>query len=113
MIRLILSVFVIFALQATPGWAAGDDPKGIDFFEKNIRPVLVANCYQCHSASAKELKGELRLDTREGIRKGGESGSAVIPGKPDENLLIPAFLHEEGPEMPPKDKPPHGGIDKF
>jgi hypothetical protein len=47
------------ALCAASVLTAADDPKGIDFFEKNIRPVLVSQCYQCHSASAKELKGEL------------------------------------------------------
>ena len=60
-----------------------DDPKGIDFFEKKIRPVLVANCYQCHSASAKELKGELRLDTREGHSQGGrERARPSCPASP-------------------------------
>src|SRR5947208_16122477 len=93
--------------------AAVDDPKGVDFFEKNIRPVLVANCYQCHSATAKELKGELRLDTKEGVRKGGESGLAVVPGKPEESLLIRALRHEEGLEMPPKDKLPDSVIANF
>jgi hypothetical protein len=102
---------VVVALVAPPAWAA-DDAKGIDFFEKHIRPVLVANCYQCHSASSKELKGELRLDTREGIRKGGESGAAVIPKKPDESLLIKALRHEDGLEMP-KEKLPDGVIANF
>lgn len=57
-------------------WAplrAQETAQGIDFFEKKIRPVLVANCYQCHSASSKEVKGELRLDTRALVLKGGES----------------------------------------
>jgi hypothetical protein len=74
--RVILATVGILVLLAGSAPAA-DDPKGIDFFEKHIRPVLVANCYQCHSASAKELKGELRLDTKEGVLKGGESGLAV------------------------------------
>src|SRR5262245_6705939 len=92
---------------------AADDPKGIDFFEKNIRPVLVAKCYQCHSASAKELQGELRLDTREGIRKGGESGLVIVPGKPDESPLMKAIRHDEGLEMPPKEKLPDSAIANF
>src|SRR5215510_9305986 len=95
-------LFSALSLLAAPVLAA-DDPKGIDFFEKNIRPVLVANCYQCHSASAKELKGELRLDTREGLRKGGESGVVIVPGKPDESPIIKALKHEDGLEMPPKE----------
>jgi len=100
-------------LQAASAPAAEDDPKGIDFFEKHIRPVLVANCYQCHSATAKELKGELRVDTKEGIRKGGESGAAVIPGKPDASLLIQAIRHDEGMEMPPNNKLPDSVIANF
>jgi hypothetical protein len=99
-------------LQAAAAPAA-DDPKGIDFCEKHIRPVLVANCYQCHSATAKELKGELRLDTREGLRKGGESGAVVVPGKPDASPLIQAMRHEEGMEMPPKEKLPDSVIANF
>ena len=98
----ILSILLCAALPAVA--PAADDPKGIDFFEKHIRPVLVAKCYQCHSASSKELKGELRLDTREGIRKGGESGAVIVAGKPDESPLIHALRHEEGLEMPPKEK---------
>jgi hypothetical protein len=81
-----------------------DSAKGIEFFEQKIRPVLVANCYQCHSATSKELKGELRLDTREGIRKGGEQGKAVVPGKVADSLIISALKHEDGLEMPPKQK---------
>jgi mono/diheme cytochrome c family protein len=82
--------------------AADTTPSGNDFFEKKVRPVLVANCYQCHSASAKELQGKLRLDTKDGIRKGGESGPALVPGKPNESLLIKAIRHEDGMDMPPK-----------
>src|SRR5262245_57376890 len=95
------------------GASAADDPKGIDFFEKNIRPVLVSKCYQCHSATSKELKGELRLDTREGTRKGGESGAVIIPGKPDESPLIKALRYEDGLEMPPRDQLPDSVIANF
>ena len=80
--------------------------EGIDFFEQKIRPVLVDRCYSCHSANAaakKSLKGGLLLDTRETLRMGGESGPAIIPGKPRESLLIAAIRHESL-EMPPKEK---------
>jgi dienelactone hydrolase/cytochrome c553 len=73
-------------------------------FEKKIRPVLVAQCYSCHAADAKEIKGGLALDTREGIRKGGDSGPAVVPGDVSASLLIAAIRHEDGLEMPPKSK---------
>ena len=110
--RVILTTFALLALLAASAPAA-DDPKGIDFFEKNIRPVLVANCYQCHSASSKELKGELRLDTKEGVLKGGESGLAVVPGKPEASLILQALRHEDGLEMPPKEKLPDGVVAAF
>src|SRR5262245_5892369 len=102
--RMFALTVVVLLVHGSAAPAAEDDPKGIDFFEKNIRPILVANCYQCHSASAKELKGELRLDTKEGIRKGGESDAALIPGKPQESLIIKALRYEDGLEMPPGDK---------
>jgi cytochrome c553/mono/diheme cytochrome c family protein len=99
-----LGLVLVLALGTRVASAADSDATGLDFFEKKIRPVLVANCYQCHSASAKEVKGELRLDTKAGIRKGGETGPAVVPGKPSESLLIQALRHEDGMEMPPKQK---------
>ena len=56
--------------------------EGVKFFETKIRPVLVESCYKCHSAQSKRPKGGLLLDSRPAIRKGGESGPAVAPGKP-------------------------------
>ena len=94
--------WVIFSLLVLSVGVVAAADTGNDFFEKKVRPVLVANCYQCHSASAKELQGKLRLDTKEGIRKGGETGPAIVPGKPDESLLIKSIRHEDGMEMPPK-----------
>ena len=95
------------------GTACADD--GVEFFEKKIRPVLVERCYSCHSAEAaakKTLKGNLLLDTREAIRKGGDSGPAVVPGKPEDSLLIAAIRHESI-EMPPKGKLPDETIADF
>ena len=71
---------------------AADSAEGIAFFESRIRPALVEYCYKCHSADAEKVKGELRLDTREALRQGGESGTAIVEGKPDESLLIKVFL---------------------
>ena len=75
----------------------------LTFFEKKIRPLLVAKCYACHSAKARAVKGGLLLDSRNGWVTGGESGTAVVPGKPGESLLIEAVQYE-GLEMPPKEK---------
>ena len=65
--------------------------------------MLASQCYECHSATAAEVKGQLRLDSRPAIRLGGESGPAVVPGKPGESLLLTAIRHESF-EMPPKKK---------
>jgi hypothetical protein len=87
-------------LLATALTAAGDD-----FFESKIRPVLVENCYGCHSAEAGKSKGGLQLDTREGIRTGGDTGPAVVPGDLENSLLIAAIRwHDPDTGMPPEKK---------
>jgi hypothetical protein len=86
-----------------PTIAAAADPAGLQFFEQKIRPVLVKECYSCHSTEAKKVKGHLLLDTRAGLLKGGDSGPAVIPGKVSESLIIKALRHDEI-AMPPQGK---------
>jgi len=82
------------ALAATPG---------IDFFEKEVRPVLVKHCYKCHAADAKKVKGGLLLDTKSGWSIGGDSGPAVIPGDIEKSLLIRGITHKDNDlKMPPK-----------
>ena len=76
--------------------AAADAASSLEFFEKRIRPVLVAECYECH-AGAKQ-KGGLRLDHREALRKGGDTGPAIVPGHPDQSLLLRALSHAD-PEL--------------
>lgn len=87
----------------------------LNFFETRIRPVLIEHCYECHSAAALKndnLQSELLLDTREGIRKGGESGPAIVPNDVKGSALIAAIRHESF-EMPPKSKLPKNVIDDF
>ncbi|MEE3368985.1 MAG: PSD1 and planctomycete cytochrome C domain-containing protein [Planctomycetota bacterium] len=81
-------------------------PTKVRFFESRIRPVLVKHCYKCHSGSAKEVKGGLRLDFRGGLLKGGDSGAAISLGKPQKSLLLQALMYA-GPKMPPS-----GPLDK-
>ena len=88
------------------------DPAGERFFENRIRPVLVQHCYACHSSRAKTLEGELRLDHRDGIRKGGESGPAVVPGDVKNSLLISALRYDDF-EMPPKKQLPASVVADF
>ncbi len=85
------------------GRVIADDQAALEHFEKKIRPVLVEQCYDCHSAAAKEVKGGLVVDHRAGIRRGGESGPAIVPGNPADSLLISALRHN-GLAMPPKKK---------
>ncbi len=91
---------------------AGPQSEGVAFFEQKIRPVLVKECYGCHSSSAKAVKGGLRLDTRAGVLAGGDSGPALVPGNPDESLLLDA-LRYDGLEMPPRGKLPAGVVADF
>ena len=83
----------------------GITKEGLEFFEQKIRPVLVSQCYQCHSAQAKKLAGGLRLDTRAGMLKGGASGEpALLSGAPEKSLLIRAIRYAD-----PKLQMPMGG----
>src|SRR5687767_10597891 len=92
------AVALMFAVLTAP-------PEGIEFFEKRIRPVLAEHCYECHSATSKKVKGELLLDTRESVLKGGENGPAIVPGDPEKSLLIKAVRYADADlQMPPKDK---------
>jgi hypothetical protein len=82
-----------------------------EFFEKKIRPVLVEHCYSCHSASAAKLKGGLRVDGRDALLAGGDTGPAIVAGQPDKSKLIEA-LHFKNVDlqMPPKGKLPDAVI---
>ena len=85
-----------------PATDGGFDPAAIDFFEKRIRPILVDNCYNCHSADTNS-RGGLRVDDRNGLLNGGDHGAAIVPGKPDESLLLKAVSYTDGKlQMPPK-----------
>jgi hypothetical protein len=75
----------------------------LEFFEKNIRPVLVEHCYEHHAADSKFVQGRLRLDHRAGLIKGGENGTAIDLKVPNDSMLIKALRYEEV-EMPPKEK---------
>ncbi|MBC7817890.1 MAG: DUF1549 domain-containing protein, partial [Planctomycetaceae bacterium] len=79
-----------------------------EFFEKEIRPLLVEHCQSCHGD--KKQEGGLQLTSRELLMKGGETGRVIVPSQPEESLLIGAveYLHE--PKMPPKQKLPDADI---
>ncbi len=96
---LLISLLVLTTL---PALASAADDAGLALFRERIQPVLKAECFGCHSAAAKEVKGGLRLDSRAGAQKGGDTGPAVVPGKPAESLILQALRHENGYEMPPE-----------
>src|SRR5947208_14478273 len=85
----------LFAMASvTARGATGDtpapEPAGLEFFEKKVRPLLVEQCYNCHSTRAEKVRGGLLLDSREAMTRGGDTGPAVVPGDVDETLLIAA-----------------------
>jgi hypothetical protein len=82
--------------ESVPGEAA------IRLFREKIEPVLAAECYRCHSTGAKQVRGNLKLDSRAAMLAGGDTGPALVPGKADESLILQAIRHENGLEMPPK-----------
>src|SRR5262249_12734312 len=86
--------------------------EGVDFFEKKIRPVLIKNCYKCHSGDAAKAKANFVLDTHAGLMKGGESGAVIEPGHPEKSLLIEAVKYE-GLEMPPDGQLPDEVVEDF
>jgi hypothetical protein len=112
-------IIVFIGLAAATGLtndaSAKDEPVSTEdrtFFENRIRPVLVKHCYECHSADSEEVGGKLLLDTREGLRTGGESGPAVVAGKPDESRIIQALRYDVI-EMPPEQPLPEAVINDF
>ncbi len=93
--------FTAWLILAATGTASAQDA-GVEFFETKIRPVLIEHCYKCHSHQAKKHRGDLYVDSRDGLRKGGETGPAVVPGKPAASLLLKAVQHAAGDlKMPP------------
>jgi hypothetical protein len=84
------------------------------FFNDKILPVLKNQCYECHSKDAEEVKGGLRLDTRDALRAGGDSGEIIKPGDPAGSLLVKVLRYDEDDrQMPPRGKLEQEVIDAF
>src|SRR5262249_13559499 len=114
---IVVALLSASALAMLGGIAPAEEPvltspaqiaAGIDFFEKQVRPVLAQNCLECHGEKS---KGGLRLDSREAMLSGGDSGPALAPGNPDDSLLIQAIAYHDDPKMPPAGKLPDKSID--
>lgn len=101
----VLSIFAVLLAGSPSNQAEEPTTEQLQFFEQKVRPLLVTQCYECHSSQSEKLNGGLQLDHRNGLLSGGDNGPAVVPGKPAESLLIKAIHYDEsGMEMPPSGK---------
>ena len=101
--RIFFSALFLLGL-ASVSLVAAPTAEQVEFFEKNIRPVLVERCYECHNSSDK-AKGGLALDWRGGLAKGSDSGPVFVADTPGEGLLLRAIRHEDRELKMPKDGP--------
>jgi mono/diheme cytochrome c family protein len=116
--RLLASVFAGLLLGSVAGAAPpavspplAASPEHAAYFEQHVRPLLVQHCYECHSDKSKPLQGNLALDKKVGWVRGGDSGPAIVPGKPDDSLLVKAVTYkDENVQMPPSGKLPEAEI---
>jgi mono/diheme cytochrome c family protein len=90
------------AFFASALFGADATPAQLTFFEKNIRPIFVNNCYGCHSADTK-VAGKLRVDDYNGLLRGGQSGPAIVPGDPDKSILLKRVSHTDPKRRMPKE----------
>ncbi len=105
-------VLASIVLPAVSAWA--QTPTGTEFFEKEIRPVLAEKCYGCHFSKSKSPMGGLVLDTKSGLRQGGNGGPVIIPGDPASSRLLKALTYNQTDlRMPPTGKLPDDKIAAF
>lgn len=103
-ITFILAAFALTTLAYIPRVSADElTAEQLTFFETKIRPVMIRECYGCHSNKSGNARGGLRLDTKELMAIGGSTGPAIVPGDLEESLLLTSMKHESF-EMPPKRK---------
>src|SRR5205085_8487680 len=105
--RCVTFTWLVFAALARIHAAGADDEA---FFNARVLPLLQQRCFECHSHE-KKIKGALALDSKSGWQKGGKTGPAIVPGKPEASLLIKAVGHaEKDLKMPPKQMLPQAEI---
>src|SRR5215472_7472051 len=105
---LLLGLLTWPLLPVTLDAAPPAHPQGVEFFEKNVRPVLVSKCQSCHGP--KRQQGGLRLDSRAALLKGSDNGTIIVPGQPDKSLLVKAIHYQGDVQMPPKGKLPDEAV---
>jgi len=95
--------FVVFGATCLSAAEKQPSEQQIQFFESKIRPLLIKHCYDCHGAD--EQESGLRVDTFKGIAEGGKAGSLIVPGKPEQSLLMTAVNYQVADlQMPPDEK---------
>lgn len=106
------SAFLLGAALSAPLAGFSEIPaQQLEFFEKEIRPVLVEHCYRCHGGEVDKIKGGLVLTNRDALLKGGDSGKVIESGNPDESLFIEAVrYHNRDLQMPPKSPLPESAV---
>lgn len=100
---------VVFLMVSFSGLLASEAEEKA-FFEARVRPILVEQCYSCHSKDAKKVRGEFLLDSKEAWMKGGESGQVILPGQPEKSLFIGVLNYKGAIQMPPKGQLPEKDI---
>src|SRR5262245_36042686 len=100
MFRILVGTLLLNPMTASA--ADRPEPAASEFFEKKSRPLLVEQCSSCHSG--KKKRGNLLLDGRENLLKGGDTGPAIVPGDPRRSLLIQAVAYKDRLRMPPRSK---------
>ncbi len=104
-------VMVFGVMRSSSVMAAEIAASDLEFFEREVRPLLVTHCYECHSTTSDKLGGGLLLDHRAGWQRGGDSGTPVVAGEPDKSLLIQAVRYtDDSVQMPPAGKLPDEAI---
>lgn len=99
--RMIAAYLTGLALTACSRVDAADPPaKSNDYFEKSVRPILANHCFECHGPL--KQKGGLRLDSRDAMLTGGDTGPALVPGHPEQSALVRAISYKDELKMPPK-----------
>ena len=104
---------LILSILACSPWANAQDKKptaaAIQFFETKVRPVIVENCFECHSG--KKHRGSLSLESLGAMLEGGDTGPAIVPGHPEKSLIIKAVLQDGKLKMPKNKKLKRDEID--
>ena len=110
---LVAGFLVLVAGVAAPARAQGFPPADLEHFESKIRPVLAERCYPCHGANPERIQGGLALVDAAGVRAGGDSGAVVVPGSPDDSLLIDVIRYGGPIRMPPDGRLPAAVVADF